>query len=41
MTFHFTTVRAAFVSSFAPEGKSEDPSGDFQINFDEPMDTEM
>lgn len=37
MTFHFTTVRAAFVSSFVPEGKSEDPGGDFQITFEEPM----
>jgi uncharacterized protein YvpB len=38
-TIHFTTVRGAFISSFAPDGKAINPENDIQINFDESMNT--
>jgi uncharacterized protein YvpB len=38
MTLHFTTVHAAFVSTFVPAGNGVNPASDMRITFEEPMD---
>jgi uncharacterized protein YvpB len=38
MNVYFTTVRAAFVSTFTPEGTGVNPADDLRITFEESMD---